>query len=462
MAIPPPPNPQPEEIQQASDLVEQSVSQISALIAQVAAADQQLAEIDEQLATQREDANKALVDLQNSRDIAASAAAVANHARIQLDSAGAAILQAQERFNKFLVAAYRQGGTTSSLSVLVDSIGPDELLTRSSMLAAVADKHNSAMENLERARITEANTDSAARASQVSAENALTESERKKDEAQSAIAASLASQDSAVNRIDQITQDRETAQAELDLARANVAGLQNQREVYAQQQAKREADEAASREAADTASQAAADAAARAAADVAAQRRAAAIAEQERPHTQIVDESVQQGHAVESAPIQNPAPSGASDGGATNSGLSGNAAIETVIDRAMSQLGVRYSWGGGSANGPTVGIRDGGVADTFGDYKNVGFDCSGLMMYAFAGAGISLPHYSGYQYTSGTHIPTSEMRRGDLIFYGPDGGQHEALYLGNGQMLEAAQSGDVVKISPVRWGGMTPFVTRLL
>ncbi|MEU5843943.1 NlpC/P60 family protein [Rhodococcus sp. NPDC047139] len=142
--------------------------------------------------------------------------------------------------------------------------------------------------------------------------------------------------------------------------------------------------------------------------------------------------------------------------------LIGSAAIEVVVDRAMSQIGVPYAWGGGNENGPTRGIRDGGVADVHGDYAKVGFDCSGLMIYAFAGIGISLPHYSGYQYTAGTQIPSSEMRRGDMIFYGPNASQHVALYLGDGQMLEAPQSGSVVKISPVRWDGMTPYVVRMV
>ncbi|WP_026061541.1 NlpC/P60 family protein, partial [Rhodococcus rhodochrous] len=138
------------------------------------------------------------------------------------------------------------------------------------------------------------------------------------------------------------------------------------------------------------------------------------------------------------------------------------AAVEIVIDRAMSQIGVPYAWGGGNENGPTRGIRDGGVADVHGDYAKVGFDCSGLMIYAFAGIGISLPHYTGYQYTAGTQVPSSQMRRGDMIFYGPNASQHVALYLGDGQMLEAPQSGSFVKISPVRWGGMTPYVVRMV
>nr|WP_290221799.1 NlpC/P60 family protein [Corynebacterium confusum] len=138
------------------------------------------------------------------------------------------------------------------------------------------------------------------------------------------------------------------------------------------------------------------------------------------------------------------------------------AQIEAVIARAESQIGVPYAWGGGDANGPTQGIRDGGVADSFGDYNKVGFDCSGLVLYAFASVGISLPHFTGYQYNHGEKIPTSEMERGDLIFYGPNASHHVAIYLGDGMMLEAPQSGQNVQKSPVRYGGMAPYAVRLI
>ena len=54
------------------------------------------------------------------------------------------------------------------------------------------------------------------------------------------------------------------------------------------------------------------------------------------------------------------------------------------------------------------------------------------------------------------------MKRGDMIFYGPGGSQHVALYLGDGMMLEAPYSGEVVKVNPVRWDGMSPFVVRMV
>ncbi|MDT5067982.1 MAG: peptidoglycan DL-endopeptidase RipB [Mycobacterium sp.] len=132
----------------------------------------------------------------------------------------------------------------------------------------------------------------------------------------------------------------------------------------------------------------------------------------------------------------------------------GKQAIEYVIRRAGSQMGVPYSWGGGSLTGPSRGIDSGS--------GTVGFDCSGLVRYAFAGVGVLLPRFSGDQYNAGRKVPPSQAKRGDVLFWGPGGGQHEALYLGGGQMIEAQQTGVPVKISPVRTGGMTPYVTRMI
>nr|MDQ3764999.1 NlpC/P60 family protein [Actinomycetota bacterium] len=138
--------------------------------------------------------------------------------------------------------------------------------------------------------------------------------------------------------------------------------------------------------------------------------------------------------------------------------------VSSVINRAMTQLGVRYSWGGGNAHGPTIGIRDGGVADSFGDYRRVGFDCSGLMIYAFSRAlGYSLPHYSGFQYNSGRKVPLAQKRPGDMLFWARNGTiHHVALYIGGEQMIEAPYSGSVVRVTSVRYAGIMPNVVRLL
>ena len=132
----------------------------------------------------------------------------------------------------------------------------------------------------------------------------------------------------------------------------------------------------------------------------------------------------------------------------------GRQAVEYVIRRGSSQMGVPYSWGGGTPNSPSKGIDSGA--------NTVGFDCSGLVRYSFAGVGVLLPRFSGDQYNAGRHIPPSQAKRGDLIFYGPGGGQHVTIYLGNGQMLEASGSAGKVTVSPVRKGGMTPLLTRII
>ncbi|OBB65443.1 NlpC/P60 family peptidoglycan endopeptidase RipB [Mycobacterium sp. 852014-50255_SCH5639931] len=154
--------------------------------------------------------------------------------------------------------------------------------------------------------------------------------------------------------------------------------------------------------------------------------------------------------------LGDPAPTAASP---TNPGgkiprVYGRQAIEYVIKRMGSQMGVPYSWGGGSLDGPSKGVGDGANIN--------GFDCSGLMRYGFAGAGVLIPRFSGDQYNAGRHIPQDQARRGDLIFYGPNGGQHVTMYLGNGQMLEASSLAGKVTVSPVRTPGMTPFLTRII
>ncbi|AWB81880.1 hypothetical protein C3B44_05525 [Corynebacterium yudongzhengii] len=136
--------------------------------------------------------------------------------------------------------------------------------------------------------------------------------------------------------------------------------------------------------------------------------------------------------------------------------------IEAVINRALSQIGTPYAWGGGNANGPTQGIRDGGIGDTYGDYDQVGFDCSGLMVYAFNAVGLDLPSFSGYQYLRGEKVSHDELQRGDLLFWGPNGSQHVALYLGDGQMIEAPTSGGSVRVTDVRWEGLSDYAVRMV
>jgi cell wall-associated NlpC family hydrolase len=128
------------------------------------------------------------------------------------------------------------------------------------------------------------------------------------------------------------------------------------------------------------------------------------------------------------------------------------ATVAKAIAAGLSQLGVTYAWGGGDANGPTLGIHDSGVADAHGDYAKVGFDCAGLMLYAWAQAGLSAPRDSQAQAHQGTAVPYADRRPGDMIGF-PG---HIAMYLGTfgrtDYMLEAPYSGAVARVAPVRDG----------
>jgi cell wall-associated NlpC family hydrolase len=159
-------------------------------------------------------------------------------------------------------------------------------------------------------------------------------------------------------------------------------------------------------------------------------------------------------------------------------------AVDAVIARAMAQRGVPYTYGGGNAAGPSqrpasVPAPDAVVPDSattgFGltptplspsyplsdqSANVVGFDASGLMVYAYAGVGLKLPRTSGDQYKVGWKVTPDQALPGDLIFYGPDGTTSVAMYLGNGQMLEATNP--VVKVSPVRANGMAPYLSRII
>ena len=130
------------------------------------------------------------------------------------------------------------------------------------------------------------------------------------------------------------------------------------------------------------------------------------------------------------------------DTGWAGTGTNGRGDI--AVRAALRWVGVPYSWGGGDAFGPTRGFC--GPAGCQG-LSTIGFDCSGLTLHAWAQAGVLLPHYTGSQFKSGLRIARVEdLLPGDLLFFHDDLG-HVGMYLGNGQMIHAPQTGDVVRIA---------------
>jgi hypothetical protein len=118
--------------------------------------------------------------------------------------------------------------------------------------------------------------------------------------------------------------------------------------------------------------------------------------------------------------------------------------IQAVLTAAQSQLGKPYVWGGGDANGPTGGADH---------VSPPGYDCSGLVIFAWARVGVSLPHSSRAQYDAGQRLPLSQARAGDLIFLAtntatPASIHHVAIVFAPGQIIEAQDFGVPVHIRP--------------
>ncbi|MFF8391686.1 C40 family peptidase [Cellulosimicrobium funkei] len=109
----------------------------------------------------------------------------------------------------------------------------------------------------------------------------------------------------------------------------------------------------------------------------------------------------------------------------------------TAVKVAQKMLGQPYSWGGGNMSGPSTGIccspkgRSG---------ENIsGFDCSGLVLYAYGKVGITLPRTAAAQYAASKPIDPDDMQIGDLVFYGSSASSihHVGIYIGGGYMINA-------------------------
>jgi peptidoglycan DL-endopeptidase CwlO len=192
------------------------------------------------------------------------------------------------------------------------------------------------------------------------------------------------------------------AQAQVELLAAQKKDLDNQIAAYQAEYERLNAEE-------QRASRAAAER--QAAADQAAADQAAA------------EPGASSGQSSDPAPAAPPAPPAPAAAPATG----GSSAAQTAVDTAMAQLGDPYVW---AAAGPDA------------------FDCSGLVQYAYAAAGIQLPHSSSMQSTMGSPVARSALLPGDLVFfYSPV--SHVGIYIGNGQMVHASTSGEPVKTASV-------------
>ncbi|HEY0934606.1 MAG TPA: C40 family peptidase [Trebonia sp.] len=146
--------------------------------------------------------------------------------------------------------------------------------------------------------------------------------------------------------------------------------------------------------------------------------------------------SVIQGPAGSSPAASGPAGSGPAGAGSAGAAGLPAGAIGTMLQAAMSRRGLPYVWG---AAGPSS------------------FDCSGLVQWSFARAGITVPRVAADQALAGPAVPVSQLAAGDLLFYHTDPTDpgyisHVAIYLGGGQMIQAPQPGQDVEVVPADFG----------
>lgn len=415
---------------------------VASLIVQVAEADQRLQEVGAQIQGRQEGVNKAIAEVQTARDRADQAREDVQAAQMGVRDATLAINAAQQRFDTFAASMYVQGPSGSYLT----AASPEEVIATTGAGQTLQISFEKTMADLVRTRTELANKESSARAAQQRADDAATHAQASMNSAVATLTESQQQFGAQQAEVDRLVEQRREAQSRLEVVRAGTTS----------------AAPAADGTSWDTAVANPAESrwdttlpmvpSANVAGDP-----IAIINTVLKISTTSAQLTADMGRNFLTKLGILPAATAAVDPGITNGRIPrvyGREASEYVIRRAMSQLGVPYSWGGGNANGKSNGIDQGA--------GTVGFDCSGLYLYAFAGVGIKLDHYSGSQYDAGRKIPAAQMRRGDLIFYGPNASQHEAMYLGNGQMLEAPYTGSVVRVSPVRSSGMTPYVTRLI
>ncbi len=170
-----------------------------------------------------------------------------------------------------------------------------------------------------------------------------------------------------------------------------------------------------------------------------AERQAALAAQEAGAAAEAAAQAAAAGGAVgESAPAAAagpaPAPQAAAVAAPQAPAGGGSGAAQAAVQTALAQVGDPYVWGAGGPNA---------------------FDCSGLTQYAYAAAGISLPHSSRMQSQMGTAVTRSQLQPGDLVFYYSPV-SHVSMYIGNGQMVHASTSGSPVKVVSVdSMGGIT-------
>jgi peptidoglycan DL-endopeptidase RipA len=337
----------------------------------------------------------ALDTFQATQEQARAAQSRAAEASAASAAAREALGEARDDVVGFARQSYMDGSSYPGAAALVTAADPAELVERAALLEAAGGHRSDVLVEVTALQ-------QQAQRSEHRATVALDEARTLEEEAESALQQASAAEASARQQAQEVAARRTRLEAELATAKAELAGLVGARE--ATERARRQQ----------------------------AQARPEPVAPPAAPPRAP--------SKAPSAPVQ--------DDDRPTSDPGSSSAAATAIAAAKQHLGLSYAWGGGGSWGPGWGWGiDDGVW---------GFDCSGLTQYAYAQAGIDIPRNSRAQYAALPKVRSDDLRPGDLVFWATSPGNpqtihHVAIYLGGEQILEAPQSGDVVKISPMRW-----------
>jgi len=434
-ADPDPVYPSQEKVTKAKEAVTSTAGQVSQLDAQYAASSARLSQVQDQAAAAAEEYNGAQVALGKAKDQAKAAADRAAKAQATADTASLEV-------RRYAATVYQSGGNLGELDAYLSSKGPQDLVDRATALDAVSDARSRALQKAAATSAVARTMDAQAQAASEAQAKAATLAQQKRDSAQRKA-------DAAQAEAVRIQQEQDQLTAQLATLRKTSVDLEKQRQDgLAAAAAAREAAAAAAKQAklAEERAQAARDEAARKQARAAAKRaaeeaarqkaaaeaaeKAAAEAAQSRPRPSTPQPSRPSQPKPTKPKPSTPPPPPPSSGG-----------VSAVIAYAQAQIGKPYVWGGTGPNG---------------------FDCSGLTLMAWRQAGVYLSHYTGAQWAETARVPISDLRPGDLVFYGSSGesSHHMGLYVGNGQMIEAPRTGLNVRYASIYRSDLLPYGGR--
>ncbi|GAB3438578.1 hypothetical protein GCM10027517_11030 [Phycicoccus ginsengisoli] len=434
VADPGPVYPSQSQVDKAKAKASSTAGEVAGLDARYAAASARLSQVQDDASAAAEAFNGARVELDQATAQADAAAKRAAAAQEVADAAGLEV-------RRYASSVYQSGGNLGELDAYLSSTGPQDLVDRATAIEAVGDARSRALQK--------------ASASSVVAQTMRAQAAAARDQQARAATAAQQARDAAKARADQATAEAVRIQHEQQALTVQLATLRKTSVALEQQRQDGLAAAAAARAAAAAAAeqarlaaqraQQAKDAAARRAAQAAAQA-AAREAARQKAAAEAAQKAAEQLAAQPSRPTPSrptpsrptpsaPAPADPPPPPPTSGGVS------AVIAYARAQLGKPYGWGDAGPNS---------------------FDCSGLTLMAWRQAGVYLSHYTGAQWAETSRVAISDLRPGDLVFFGSDGpsSHHMGLYVGNGQMIEAPHTGAVVRYASIYRSDLLPYGGR--